>query len=154
MQLTQPEIIQILRKRANLNQAELGSQAFNTTMDSGRTKIKNIELGRQRPTEEDLRRIGECLDVPAEQLQPEADGKNSLSGGRPNGALISQKIIDMYPGLGNYLEMLDNAAGIDDTELIEYLTGKIGEILQSGPPAASDETSPMTAEIEGGFEVD
>ena len=57
MQLTQPEIIQILRKRANLNQAELGSRAFNTNMDSGRTKIKNIELGRQRPTEDGLRQI-------------------------------------------------------------------------------------------------
>jgi hypothetical protein len=60
----------------------------------------------------------------------------------------------MYPGLGNYLEMLDKAAGIDDTDLIEYLTGKIGEILQSGPSAESDGTSQMTAEIEGGLEVD
>jgi transcriptional regulator with XRE-family HTH domain len=89
MQLTQSEIIQILRKRANLNQAELGSRAFNTTMDSGRTKIKNIELGRQRPTEEDLRRIGHCLDVPAEQLLAETDGRKSLSGSRQNGAVIS-----------------------------------------------------------------
>ena len=154
MQLTQPEIIQILRKRANLNQAELGSRAFNTTMDSGRTKIKNIELGRQRPTEDDLRRIGECLDVPAEQLLVETDGRKNLSGSRQNGAVISQKIIDMYPGLGNYLDMLDKAAGIDDTDLIEYLTGKIGEILQSGPPAESDGAPSMTAEIEGGLEVD
>ena len=42
MRLTQPEIIQILRKRAGLNQAELGSRAFDTTIDSGRTKIKNL----------------------------------------------------------------------------------------------------------------
>ena len=154
MQLTQPEIIQILRKRANLNQAELGSQAFNTTMDSGRTKIKNIELGRQRPTEDDLQCIAGCLDVPVEQLMPDADGRKKGAAGRRNGAVISQKIIDMYPGFGNYLEMLDKAAGIDDTELIEYLTGKIGEILQSGPSAASDGMPPMTAEIEGGFEVD
>ena len=154
MQLTQPEIIQILRKRANLNQAELGSRAFNTTMDSGRTKIKNIELGRQRPTEEDLRCIGECLDVPAELLMPESDGRKSLSGSRQNAAVISQKIIDMFPGLGNYLEMLDKAAGIDDTELIEYLTGKIGEILQGGPAADSESSSRLTAGIEGGMEGD
>ena len=154
MQLTQPEIIQILRKRANLNQAELGSRAFNTTMDSGRTKIKNIELGRQRPTEDDLRCIGECLDVPAERLMPATDGQQSLSGNRENGAVISQKIIDMYPGLGNYLEMLDKAAGIEDTDLIEYLTGKIGEILQGGPAADSALSSPMTAGIERGLEGD
>jgi transcriptional regulator with XRE-family HTH domain len=154
MQLTQPEIIQILRKRANLNQAELGSQAFNTTMDSGRTKIKNIELGRQRPTEDDLRCIGECLDVPAEQLMPAADGQQSLSGSRQKGTVISPKIIDMYPGLGNYLDMLDKAAGIDDTELIEYLTGKIGEILQVGPAADSALSSPETAGIERGLEGD
>ena len=154
MQLTQPEIIQILRKRANLNQAELGSQAFNTTMDSGRTKIKNIELGRQRPTQDDLQCIAACLDVPMEQLMTEAGGRQGEVVDRRNGALISQKIIDMYPGLGNYLDMLDKAAGIDDTELIVYLTGKIGYILQSGPSAQSDGTPPMTAGIEGGLEVE
>ncbi len=154
MQLRQPEIIQILRKRANLNQAELGSRAFNTTMDSGRTKIKNIELGRQRPTEDDLRCIGECLQVPVEQLMAESDDRRAAPGDRQKGAVISQKIIDMYPGLGNYLEMLDKAAGIEDTELIEYLTGKIGEILQSGPEADPAASSPMTARIERGSEGD
>jgi transcriptional regulator with XRE-family HTH domain len=154
MQLSQPEIIQILRKRANLNQAELGSRAFNTTMDSGRTKIKNIELGRQRPTEDDLRCIGECLEVPVEQLMAESDGRRAASGDRQNGAVISQKIIDMYPGLGNYLEMLDKAAGIEDTELIEYLTGKIGEILQSGPKADAVSSSLMTVDIKKGLEGD
>ena len=73
MRLTQTEIIQILRKRAGLNQAELGARAFNTTFDSGRTKIKNIELGKQRVNKEDLKRIAECLDVPQEQLQPTSE---------------------------------------------------------------------------------
>ena len=154
MQLSQPEIIQILRKRANLNQAELGSRAFNTTMDSGRTKIKNIELGRQRPTEDDLRCIGECLEVPVDLLMADSDGRRTAAGDRQNGAVISQKIIDMYPGLGNYLEMLDKAAGIEDTELIEYLTGKIGEILQGDPAEDSASSSPMTVGIERGLEGD
>ena len=61
MQLTQPELIQILRKRAGLNQAELGSRAFETTLDSGRTKIKNLELGIQRATGDDLKRIARIL---------------------------------------------------------------------------------------------
>ena len=140
MQLTQPEIIQILRKRTNLNQAELGSRAFNTNMDSGRTKIKNIELGRQRATEDDLRRISECLEVPVEKLLAAADSKGMPSDARYSGVLISPKILDMFPGLGNYLDMLVNAAGLRDMELIEYLSGKIGEIFQNGP--AVDVSSP------------
>jgi hypothetical protein len=85
---------------------------------------------------------------------PAADGQQSLSGSRQKGTVISPKIIDMYPGLGNYLDMLDKAAGIDDTELIEYLTGKIGEILQVGPAADSVLSSPETAGIERGLEGD
>ena len=150
MQLTQPEIIQILRKRANLNQAELGSRAFNTNMESGRTKIKNIELGRQRPTEDDLRQIAECLDVPAERLMAAADSKTAPAGASEGAVLISQKVIDMFPDLGNYLEMLEKAGGIEDTELIEYLAGKIGDIMRSGPAADSEPHSTLTSGIEGG----
>lgn len=145
MQLTQPELIQILRKRANLNQAELGSRAFNTNMDSGRTKIKNIELGRQRATEDDLRRIGECLEVPVERLMAAADPKGRPSGGQHSGVLLSPKILDMFPGLGNYLDMLVNAAGLKDLELIEYLAGKIGKIFQNGPAVDAAASSPATA---------
>jgi len=150
MQLTQPEIIQILRKRANLNQAELGSRAFNTNMDSGRTKIKNIELGRQRPTEDDLRQIAECLAVPADRLMAAADGKTAPAGVSQGAVLISQKVIDMFPDLGNYLEMLEKAGGIEDTELIEYLAGKIGDILRNGPAADSAAHPTITSGIEGG----
>jgi transcriptional regulator with XRE-family HTH domain len=150
MQLTQPEIIQILRKRANLNQAELGSRAFNTNMDSGRTKIKNIELGRQRPTEDDLRQIAECLAVPVERLMAAADGKAAPAGVSQGAVLISQKVIDMFPDLGNYLEMLEKAGGIEDTELIEYLAGKIGDILRNGPAADSAAHPTITSGTEGG----
>jgi len=60
--------------------------------------------------------------------------------------------IDMFPGLGNYLEMLDNAAGLEDVELVEYLTGKIGEILQSGPGADAFAPASMAVGIQGGLE--
>jgi len=150
MQLTLPEIIQILRKRANLNQAELGSRAFDTNMDSGRTKIKNIELGRQRPTEDDLRQIAECLSVPAGQLMAAADGKTAAAGVSNGAVLISQKVIDMFPDLGNYLEMLEKAGSIEDTELVEYLAGKIGDIMHNGPSADSASRPAMRTGIEGG----
>ena len=137
MQLTQSEMIQILRKRAGLNQAELGSRAFETTMDSGRTKIKNIELGKQRITDDDLKRIAHCLDVPFQQLQPAGDGKTIGTGPYKDGILLSRKVVDMFPELHDYLEMLEKAAIIDDFDLIEYLSKKIAGILHNGPKSDS-----------------
>ena len=133
MRLTQSEIIQILRKRAGLNQAELGSRAFKTTLDSGRTKIKNIELEKQRVSEDDLRRIAECLDVPVEQLQPPLQNQNSDKVQYNGEIRMSQKIVDMFPDLREYLEMLENATRIDDSDLIAYLSKKISDIWRDGP---------------------
>ena len=133
MQLTQNEIIQILRKRAGLNQAELGSRAFNTTFDSGRTKIKNIELGKQRMNNDDLKRIAQCLDVPPKQLQPSLENKKIIPTQFKDGILISQKVVDMFPDLGEYLEMIEKASMIDDLELIEYLSKKLADIWRAGP---------------------
>ena len=133
MQLTQSEIIQILRKRAGLNQAELGSRAFDTTIDSGRTKIKNIELGKQRVNDDDLKRIAQCLDVPPEHLQPSRKNKKITSMQFKDGIVISQKVVDMFPDLGEYLEMIEKASMIDDLELIEYLSKKLADILRAGP---------------------
>ena len=134
MKLTQPEIIQILRKRAGFNQAELGSRAFETAPNSGRTKIKNLELGRQLATDDDLKRIADCLDVPVESLQPTLEDNEALIGEK---AQISKKVVDMFPDLWKYLEMLDKAAGVEDLDLIGYLAKKIAAILQNGPVADS-----------------
>ena len=149
MRLTQPEMIQILRKRAGFNQAELGSRAFDTTFDSGRTKIKNIELENQRPTDDDLKRIAECLDVPVEQLQPTATGRESSFGNGQDGIRISQKVVDMFPDLGEYLVMIEKAAMIDDSDLIEYLSERIAAILKEGPSADSTSSTKILASTEG-----
>ena len=135
MQLTQPEIILILRKRANITQAELGSRAFDTTPNSGRIKIKNIELGRQLATGDDLSRITKCLNVPIEMLEPRPENNEIIAGKREGGILISQKIVDMFMNLRKYLEMLNEAANLEDSELIVYLAKKIAGILQIGPDA-------------------
>ncbi|MDJ0985861.1 MAG: helix-turn-helix transcriptional regulator [Desulfobacterales bacterium] len=137
MQLTQSEMIQILRKRTGMNQAELGFRAFNTSMDSGRTKIKNIELGKQRVTEDDLKRIAQCLEVPVQQLQPLPGSDKIATGPYKEGILLSQKVVDMFPELQEYLEMLEKASVIDDFDLIEYLSKKIAGIWQDGPKTAS-----------------
>ena len=136
MQLTQSEIIQILRKRAGLNQAELGSRAFSTTVESGRTKIKNIELGKQNVSPEDLKCIARSLDVSLEQLQPLPRKKNLDSASVQDGILISQKTADMFPDLREYLDMLEKASMIDDSDLIAYLSDKIAAIWQNGPKTA------------------
>ena len=140
MQLTKPEIIQIMRKRAGLNQAQLGSRAFETSLDSGRTKIKNLELGIQRPTEDDLERIAESLDAPIELFLADSDTDENTPK-KANGFLISQKIIDMFPDLGEYLEMIDKAARMDDTDLIDYLADRIAGILRREQAV----TSPITS---------
>ena len=133
MQLTQNEIIQILRKRAGLNQAELGSRAFNTTVESGRTKIKNIELGKQHVSIEDLKCIARVMGVPLEQLQPLPGKKNLDSAPEKMGILISQKVAAMFPDLREYLDMLEKASMISDSGLIVYLSNKIADIWQNGP---------------------
>ena len=61
MNLTLPEKIQLLRKRMGLNQGQFGAKAFNMSVETGRTKIKNIELGKQKPTSEDLVQMAEAL---------------------------------------------------------------------------------------------
>jgi len=131
MQLTISETIQILRKRSGLNQAELGSRAFNKTMDSGRTKIKNIELGKQRVSDDDLKRIAQCLDVPLEKIQPSPENSKSVLAQSKDGILISKKVADMFPDLREYLEMLEKASMIDDLELISYLSNKIADIWRN-----------------------
>lgn len=133
MQLSQSEIIQTLRKRAGLNQAELGSRAFNTTVDSGRTKIKNIELGKQRASDDDLKRIAQCLNITPEELQPSPKKKGMTAAHFNEGVLVSQKVVDMFPDLGEYLEMLEKASMIDDIDLIEYLSKKLADIWRAGP---------------------
>lgn len=133
MQLTQSEIIQLWRKRAGLNQAELGSRAFNTTINSGRTKIKNIELGKQRVTDDDLKRIAQCLKVPLKILQRPPEVEKASSTQSTNGILVSQKILDLFPDLGEYLDMIEKACIINDLELITYLSDKLAEIFRAGP---------------------
>ena len=141
MQLTQSEIIQILRKRAGLNQAELGSRAFNTTVDSGRTKIKNIELGKQRVSDDDLERIAGVLDIPVIQLRPDASAP--LQGG--GGVLLSQQLLDMFPDLNEYLDMLENASRLEDLELIGYLSDKIADIWREGPVVSDQSRNKLTS---------
>jgi hypothetical protein len=130
MKLQQAEIIQILRRRAMLNQGDFGAKAFNTSFESGRTKVKNIELGRQVPTQKDLENMAAVLGVPVSDLQPQHlpshEGDNGDAG---NGIRIGRELLDAFPGLEDYLGMLEKAVKVGDTELVGYLADKVSSIV-------------------------
>ena len=132
MDLTQPEIIQILRRRVDMNQGTFGAKAFNTSFESGRTKIKNIELGKQTPTEGDLAKMARVLGVSLEVLRPE--GKTSKADSIrqekvSEGILINKKTLTLVPGLGAYMDMLNKAVMLEDIELIQHLAEKLSDIF-------------------------
>jgi len=133
MKLTQSEIIQILRRRSGMNQGDFGAKAFNTSFDSGRTKVKNIELGKQVPTEADLLKMARILKTNVSALKPSPFRTPAPT--PPGAAIIGSKVLDLFPGLATYLDMLNNAVKLEDMELIEYIAGKIASVLTGEAPA-------------------
>ena len=131
MELKQHEIIQILRRRSEMNQGTLGSKAFNTSYESGRTKIKNIELGKQIPTRDDLEKMARVLGVLPTDLIPNTTAGKLQSSNSNEGLVIHQKTIDRFPQLVPYLDMLNKAVALDDHELIEHIGEKIAGIVQA-----------------------
>lgn len=130
MILKQPEIIQVLRRRANISQGVFGARAFKTSFESGRTKVKNIELGRQAPTKEDLKKMAKELNVTIDEMLPATDSESNIKTTGEKGLYILPKVLDMFPGLGSYLEMMNKAAMLDDNDLIEYISEKVSGILR------------------------
>jgi transcriptional regulator with XRE-family HTH domain len=131
MQLMQPEIIQILRRRCNMNQGALGAAAFDTSPESGRTKIKNIELGRQIPTHNDLEKMAGVLGVPVAALDPARANSDPAGGAGDDGIAIHGKVLALLPGADVYIEMLNKAVRLDDRELIAHIAEKLAGLLSS-----------------------
>ena len=129
MDMTQPEIIQVLRRRTGLNQGNFGAQAFSTSFESGRTKVKKIELGKQIPTYEDLKKMAGVLGVSVGSLMPETEADAIKSPPSGNGVVLSKECLDLFPGLETYVEMFNNAAKLGDEELIVYISEKIAALL-------------------------
>lgn len=140
IELTQGEMIQILRKRAGINQGQLGAEAFDTTVDSGRTKIKNIELDKQKPTVEDLKAIADVLQLPLPDLliYPEND-PGYTAGKKPDGIVVHHRIFGRFPGLEECLSILNKALILKDEELIVYIAKKTAEIFAQEPKAAANQ---------------
>jgi len=132
MEMTQPEIIQVLRRRTGLNQGTFGSQSFNTSFESGRTKVKKIELGKQIPTYEDLKKMAGVLGVSVGTLMPETEVDTIKSAPAVDGVVLSKECLDLFSGLETYVEMFNNAAKLGDEELIVYISEKIAAVLTAG----------------------
>lgn len=135
MDLTLPEIVQICRRRAGLNQGTLGAAAFDTSFESGRTKIKNIELGRQKPTPRDIENLARVLKLPVSALTPKTNGPpQGFEALSLPGIAVSDQTIDRFPGLDAYLEMLNKAVLLDDEELIAYIAEKLARLFAEPSP--------------------
>ncbi len=130
MQLTLPEIIQLLRRRKGLNQAELGVQAFDLARDSARTKIKNIELGRQRLSDDDIQKLSLVLDVTPETIAPTPATTLSAGKSPTTGCLLTHETLQLFPGLEEYVEMLNNAVRIGDQDLVGYIAGRLSTLFE------------------------
>lgn len=131
MEMTQPEIIQVLRRRTGLNQGTFGSRSFDTSFESGRTKVKKIELGKQIPTYEDLKKMATVLGVSIGTLMPETEAEAIQSVSAVEGVVLTNEVLDLYLGLETYAEMLNNAAKLGDEELIDYISEKIAALLST-----------------------
>jgi transcriptional regulator with XRE-family HTH domain len=129
VKLTIPEKIQLLRKRMGMNQGQFGAKAFNTSEDAGRTKIKNIELGKQKPTPDDLIQISSVLNVPASIFDQASGESTVLQKTVGQGIAVDEAVLDRFQQLGPYLEMLNRAVTIEDEELIEHIAGKLSDVF-------------------------
>ena len=129
MILTVPETIQLLRKRMGLNQGQFGAKAFDMSVETGRTKIKNIELGKQKPTSDDLVRMARALNVPESILQQVSVDEGGHLDNSHQGMVVDPAVLDRFQQLGDYLEMLNRAVSIKDEELIKHIAGKLSGVF-------------------------
>jgi transcriptional regulator with XRE-family HTH domain len=127
MQLSFAEKLQILRKRTGLNQGAFGAKAFGLPLDSGRTKIKNIELGKQHPTEQEIGQMAQMLGVAVDFMKTESVETKQREGGE---VIVSAKVLDRFPKLGAYLEMLNKAVSLEDDALIAHICETLANIFQ------------------------
>ena len=128
MRLSFAEKLQVLRKRTGLNQGAFGAKAFDLPLDSGRTKIKNIELGKQHPTGPEIEKMARVLDVPRALLEGGLDSPTAALDAR-SGMPVAAKVLDRFPKLGAYLEMLNKAVALEDEALITHIGETLAEIF-------------------------
>ena len=81
------------------------------------------------PTVKDIEKIALALNVPVTELIPgkhtgQQDNQPSLSG-----VTIIQAVLELFPGLDAYVDMLNNAVRVQDRELIAHISDKVAGLL-------------------------
>ena len=115
-----------------MNQGTFGAKAFDTSFESGRTKVKNIELGKQIPTDDDLEKMARVLGVSPEILKPTEgplEPARRISAAAQEGIVIHKKTLVLIPDLGAYLDMFNKAVMLEDNELIRHIAEKLSDIF-------------------------
>ena len=77
------------------------------------------------------------LGVSIGTLMPETDAEAIQSIPAVEGVVLSKEVLDLYPGLETYAEMLNNAAKLGDAELIDYISEKIAALLATAGAAVA-----------------
>ncbi|MCG6893439.1 MAG: helix-turn-helix domain-containing protein [Desulfobacteraceae bacterium] len=124
MNITQAEMIQLLRRRTGMNQGDFGAKAFDTSYESGRTKVKNLELGKQKPTADDIEKMARILGVDKEDLKPAAYEQQG-----EDGIFVPREVLNRLAGFDAYLEMLVHSVRLEDEELVNYLCQKLSDLF-------------------------
>lgn len=124
MQFTMSEMIQIMRRRSGMNQAELGVKAFGLNPNSARTKIKNIELGLQLVTAEEAQTLAAALGVDAAELSPSNATRTDQ-----NHCGFAPQTVKIFPGLEAYVDMLNNAVRLGDQDLVGFIAAKLSTLF-------------------------
>ena len=83
-----------------------------------------MNWGKQQPTPEDLDNMARVLDVPVSILMSDGqDGRPEYEIGLTGG--IQASVLDYFPGLDAYLDLLNKATQLGDDELIAHIAEKI-----------------------------
>lgn len=118
MRLSIGEKLMVLRIRKGLSAKKLGEMVFEG-LDHPNVKIHKIEAGTQKPKRKDLKTILECLDADENVIK----GTKEVS--------INNKVIEAVPEFKPYVEIINQAAQIDDYELIRSTMKSFAQKLMS-----------------------
>lgn len=119
--LTVSDVLRIVRKKKHITQGKLGAQAYNTNESRGQARIKKFECGDQTPTVDDIVKIAEVLGISPDLFHMHVLTTNV----HPGGVMVSQKLLDMFPALGEWIHFFNSAANLNQKDTIIDMVKKL-----------------------------
>ena len=127
MRLTIGEKIMIIRNRAKLRMVTLGEEVYNKMgikkMGNPNTRIQKIERGIILPENflpGELKAIATALNMPESFFEDEERAENDVSE-VSNAVAFSKRVIDMFPNLLKYVEIINNIIDTDSRLCVDVL---------------------------------